>query len=51
MPSNEDDQNIEAPFPPTEADYAQMLDDYSHFAPPAEGEVLRATSLRSQTKK
>ena len=50
MPSNEDDQNIEAQFPPTEGDYAQMLDDYSHFAPPAEGEVLKGYVLKVTDK-
>ena len=51
MPANEDEQNTEALFSPAEGDYAQMLDDYSHFAPPAEGEVLKATSSKSPTRK
>ena len=46
MPSNEDDQNVDAQSPPSEGDYAQMLDDYSHFAPPAEGEVLKGHVLK-----
>ena len=50
MPSNEDDQNSESQFPPTEGDYAQMLDDYSHFAPPAEGEVLKGYVLKVTDK-
>ena len=50
MPSNEDDQNIDAQFPPSEADYAQMLDDYSHFAPPAEGEVLKGHVMKVTDK-
>src|SRR4051812_48968303 len=49
MPSNEDDQNIESQSP-TEGDYAQMLDDYSHFAPPAEGEVLKGYVLKVTDK-
>jgi small subunit ribosomal protein S1 len=50
MPSNEDDQIIDAQFPPSEDDYAQMLDDYSHFAPPAEGEVLKGLVLKVTDK-
>src|SRR4028119_782487 len=50
MPSNEDDQIIDAQFPPSEADYAQMLDDYSHCAPPAEGEVLKGYVLKVTDK-
>jgi len=50
MPSNEDDQNIEAQIPPPEEDYAQMLDDYTHFAPPAEGEVLKGYVLKVTDK-
>ena len=50
MPSNEDDQNIEAQVPSPEGDYAQMLDDYSHFAPPAEGEVLKGYVLKVTDK-
>jgi small subunit ribosomal protein S1 len=50
MPSNEDDQNIESQAPNNEGDYAQMLDDYSHFAPPAEGEVLKGYVLKVTDK-
>jgi len=50
MPANEDDQNTEAQFPPSEGDYARMLDDYSHFAPPAEGEVLKGYVLKVTDK-
>src|SRR3982750_2039396 len=50
MPSNEDDQNIESPFPPADGDYAQMLDDYSHFPPPAEGEVLKGHVMKVTDK-
>jgi small subunit ribosomal protein S1 len=45
MPGNEDDRQIDALTPGQEGDYAQLLDDYSHFAPPAEGEVYRGTVL------
>jgi small subunit ribosomal protein S1 len=50
MTSNEDDRNIESQAPTNEGDYAQMLDDYSHFAPPAEGEVLKGYVLKVTDK-
>ena len=50
MTSNEDDRNIESQTPTNEGDYAQMLDDYSHFAPPAEGEVLKGYVLKVTDK-
>jgi len=35
----------EAPMSNADEDYGQLIDDYSHFAPPAEGEVLQGTVL------
>jgi len=45
MPDTEDDRQFEVQSPGTEGDYAQLLDDYSHFAPPSEGEVYKGTIL------
>jgi len=45
MPGTEDDRQFEAQALNQEGDYAQLLDDYSHFAPPAEGEVYNGTVL------
>jgi small subunit ribosomal protein S1 len=35
----------EMPMSNGDEDYGQLIDDYSHFAPPAEGEVLQGTVL------
>jgi len=45
MPGNEEDRQVELQPPGQEGDYAQLLDDYSHFAPPAEGEIYKGTVL------
>lgn len=45
MPGNEDDRQFDPQMPGQEGDYAQLLDNYSHFAPPAEGEVYKGTVL------
>src|SRR5258706_15878494 len=36
--------------PTEEADYEQLLDDYSHFAPPGEGELLQGHVLKVTDK-
>ena len=33
-----------------DVDYEELLDDYSHFAPPAEGEVLQGRVLKVTAK-
>src|SRR5258708_20377312 len=33
-----------------EEDYEHLLEDYSHFAPPAEGEILQGTVLKVTAK-
>jgi small subunit ribosomal protein S1 len=38
------------PGPPEGEDYEDLLDDYSHFAPPAEGEVLQGRVLAVTAK-
>ena len=45
MTGNEDDRQLDANVPGSEGDYAQLLDDYSHFAPPSEGEIYKGTVL------
>ncbi|MBC8164351.1 MAG: S1 RNA-binding domain-containing protein, partial [Bryobacteraceae bacterium] len=45
MPGNEDDRQVDAQMPGQEGDYAQLLDDYTNFSPPAEGEIYKGTVL------
>jgi small subunit ribosomal protein S1 len=45
MAAGPDEQTPEIPMPNGDEDYGQLIDDYSHFAPPAEGEVLQGTVL------
>jgi small subunit ribosomal protein S1 len=40
----------EMPALPDGEDYEELLDDYSHFAPPAEGEVLQGRVLKVNAK-
>ncbi len=44
------DRRPETPGRAEEVDYEQLLDDYSHFAPPAEGEVLQGHVLKVTDK-
>jgi len=41
MASRTDERNINPPASAEEAEYEQLIDDYSHFAPPHEGELLQ----------
>ena len=45
MAAGPDEQTPEMPMSNGDEDYGQLIDDYSHFAPPAEGEVLQGTVL------
>jgi len=49
MPTIEDDRQPDAQSP-ADGDYAQLLDDYTHFAAPAEGEVLKGYVLKVTEK-
>jgi small subunit ribosomal protein S1 len=49
MPTIEDDRQPEAQSP-ADGDYAQLLDDYTHFAAPHEGEVLKGYVLKVTDK-
>ncbi|HUS07300.1 MAG TPA: 30S ribosomal protein S1 [Bryobacteraceae bacterium] len=41
-----DDQQTDSQIVNAEADYEQLLDDYTHYAPPAEGELLLGHVLK-----
>ena len=46
MASRADEPNLELHVSAEEADYEQLIEDYGHFAPPHEGELLQGHSLR-----
>src|SRR5260370_1449333 len=46
MASTADEQNLEAPVSVEETDYEQLIDDYSHFAPPHDGELLQGRVVK-----
>jgi len=46
MASTADEQNLNSVVSPEDADYEQLIDDYSHFEPPHEGELLQGRVLR-----
>ncbi len=50
MASTADEQNLEAPVSAEETDYEQLIDDYSHFAPPHEGELLQGRVVKIHEK-
>src|SRR5665647_2313795 len=50
MASNEDDRQLESQGPIAEKDYVQLLDEDSHLAPPADGEVLHGHVLKITDK-
>jgi small subunit ribosomal protein S1 len=50
MASTSDDRHPAMPGRAEEVDYEQLLDDYSHFAPPAEGEVIQGRVLKVTDK-
>src|SRR5271165_2782480 len=50
MANGTDEQNITRPVSAEEPDYEQFLDDYSHFAPPHEGELLQGHVLKVTDK-
>ena len=49
MTGNQDDRPVDLPAGGEES-YEQLLDDYSHLAPPAEGEVLMGHVLQITPK-
>lgn len=50
MASEQDDAQGQPPKRPAEDDYAHLIEDYSHFAPPAEGELLHGRVLEVTDK-
>jgi len=49
MASRADEQNLN-PAIPEEPDYEQLIDDYTHFAPPHEGELLQGRVVKLHEK-
>ncbi len=45
-----DSQRLDLPLPGDIEDYEHLLDDYTHFAPPAEGEILQGHVLKVTAK-
>ncbi len=50
MASRADERNLNVPVPAEEADYEQLIDDYSHFAPPHDGELLQGRVVKLHEK-
>src|SRR5450432_2322637 len=51
MAENETSEQFESPDQPMlDEDYEHLLDDYSHFVPPAEGEILQGRVLKVTAK-
>lgn len=50
MAIQSDEQNLEMPVPAEELEYEQLIDGYSHFAPPHEGELLQGRVLNVTEK-
>jgi ribosomal protein S1 len=51
MDSNSDERAVPSvPAPVDESDYEHLLEDYSHLAPPSEGELLQGRVLKVTPK-
>lgn len=51
MASNPEDRSLESPLlPEEESDYEHLIEDYSHLAPPADGELLQGHVLKVTAK-
>lgn len=46
MASRADEQNLNRPVSAEETDYEQLIEDYTHFAPPHEGELLEGRVVK-----
>src|ERR1700730_16274924 len=46
MASRADEQNLNPPGSVEDADYEQLIEDYTHFAPPHEGELLEGRVVK-----
>ena len=50
MASRADEHRLSRPVSAEESDYEQLIDDYSHFAPPHEGELLQGRVVKLHEK-
>ncbi len=50
MDNKPDEPSVEQPVPVDESDYEHLLEDYSHLAPPADGELLHGHVLKITAK-
>ncbi|MFB3825683.1 MAG: 30S ribosomal protein S1 [Bryobacteraceae bacterium] len=50
MAIDQNDERRETGTQPGAEDYEELLDDYTHFAPPAEGEILQGTVVKVSAK-
>ena len=50
MANNQYQEPMEHDAPAGEEDYEHLLEDYSHFAPPSQGEILQGTVLKVTAK-
>src|SRR5437016_5457790 len=50
MAGDKNREQVNPEIPAGEEDYEHLLEDYSHFAPPAEGEILQGTILKVTAK-
>lgn len=46
MAGNQDEGRTDPTVRPEEPNYEQLIDDYSHFSPPSEGEILQGNVLK-----
>ena len=50
MASRADEHKLNLPVSAEETDYEQLIDDYSHFAPPHDGELLQGRVVKLHEK-
>jgi small subunit ribosomal protein S1 len=50
MASNSEERNFETPAPAEDSDYEHLIEDYSHLAPPSEGELLQGRVVKVTPK-
>jgi len=50
MASRADEHKLNVPVSAEDADYEQLIDDYSHFAPPHDGELLQGRVVKLHEK-
>src|SRR5947209_16946835 len=50
MAGNSEEQNLELPAPVEDADYEHLIEEHSHLAPPADGELLQGHVVKITPK-